>query len=70
MPPHLRTRFAVLAAILLLSMPGASGQQQQPALFTPAGSIPVLESYLEALRQQSGIPGRSLRSARPLLSTL
>ncbi len=64
MPPHLRTRFAVLAAILLLSMPGASGQQQQPALFTPAGSIPVLESYLEALRQQSGIPGLSAAIVR------
>ena len=54
---HQRSRLAVLAAILLLAGPGASGQQ--PSLFTPAGTLPVLESYLEALRQQSGIPAMS-----------
>jgi CubicO group peptidase (beta-lactamase class C family) len=59
-----RTRLAVLAALLLLAVPGASGQQQQPSLFTPAGTIPVLESYLEALRQQSGIPGMSAALVR------
>jgi CubicO group peptidase (beta-lactamase class C family) len=54
-----RTRFAVLAAILTLAVSVSSGQQQQSSLFTPSGTLPVLESYLEALRQQSGIPGMS-----------
>lgn len=58
MHAHQRTRLAVLAALLLLAGSASSGQQQPP-LFTPAGTIPVLESYLEALRQQSGIPGMS-----------
>jgi CubicO group peptidase (beta-lactamase class C family) len=31
---------------------------QQP-IFTPFGIIPVLDAYLEALRQQAGIPGMS-----------
>src|SRR5713101_1523756 len=62
MHQHQRSRLAVLAAILLLAGPGASGQQ--PSLFTPAGTIPVLESYLEALRQQSGIPGMSAAIVR------
>lgn len=53
-----RTRLAALAALLLLAVSAASGQQQ-PSLFTPSGTLPVLESYLEALRQQSGIPGMS-----------
>jgi CubicO group peptidase (beta-lactamase class C family) len=59
---HQRSRLAVLAAILLLAMPGVSGQQ--PSLFTPAGTLPVLESYLEALRQQSGIPAMSAAVVR------
>jgi CubicO group peptidase (beta-lactamase class C family) len=54
-----RTRLALLAAILLLALVPAAGQQPPPPLFTPAGTLPVLESYLEALRQQSGIPGMS-----------
>jgi CubicO group peptidase (beta-lactamase class C family) len=33
--------------------------QQQPTIFTPGGTLPVLESYLESLRQQTGIPGMS-----------
>src|SRR5262245_15221714 len=32
-------------------------QQPPPTLFTPGSTIPVLESYLESLRQQAGIPG-------------
>lgn len=63
MHAHQRTRLAVLAAILLLAVSGTAGQQQ-PSLFTPAGTIPVLESYLEALRQQSGIPGMSAAVVR------
>ena len=59
---HQRSRLAVVAAILLLAVPGASGQQ--PSLFTPSGTLPVLESYLEALRQQAGIPGMSAAVVR------
>jgi CubicO group peptidase (beta-lactamase class C family) len=59
MPVLQRTRLAALAALLLLAGSVVFGQQQQPTLFTPSGTIPVLESYLEALRQQSGIPGMS-----------
>jgi CubicO group peptidase (beta-lactamase class C family) len=64
MPVLQRTRFAAPAALLLLAGSAVFGQQQQPALFTPAGTIPVLESYLEALRQQSGIPGMSAAIVR------
>lgn len=45
---------AVIASAALLR-----AQQQQPSIFTSAGTIPVLESYLESLRQQAGIPGMS-----------
>src|ERR1051326_2215630 len=50
---------AVLA--LTLCVAGAHGQQeqQQPSLFTPGGTIPLLETYLESMRQQAGIPGMS-----------
>ena len=53
MPASSRTRFALMTGILLLAVAGASGQQ--PPIF----NLPVLESYLEALRVQSGIPGMS-----------
>lgn len=55
---------AALAALLVLTLVPARGQQQPPSLFTPAGSLPVLDSYLEALRQQSGIPGMSAAVVR------
>jgi CubicO group peptidase (beta-lactamase class C family) len=42
-------------AALSMALPAA----QQPAIFTTGGSLPVLDSYLEALRQQAGIPGMS-----------
>jgi CubicO group peptidase (beta-lactamase class C family) len=57
-----RTRFALLVAIILLAVCGAHGQQ--PTLVPSAGMIPVLDSYLEALRQQSGIPGMSAAIVR------
>jgi CubicO group peptidase (beta-lactamase class C family) len=50
-----------IAAALCAS---AAGQQQLPALFSPSGTIPILESYLESLRQQSGIPGMSAAIVR------
>src|SRR6187399_303476 len=57
MPASPRTRLALMAGILLLAVAGTSGQQAPPP-FNPSG-LPVLETYLEALRQQSGIPGMS-----------
>ena len=62
MSRSLAARLAVLSAIFAAAVSGASGQQ--PSLFTPGGSIPVLESYLEALRQGSGIPGMSAAVVR------
>lgn len=32
---------------------------QQPSVYAPLGGIPVLDTYLESLRQQAGIPGMS-----------
>jgi CubicO group peptidase (beta-lactamase class C family) len=32
---------------------------QQPSVYAPLGGIPVLETYLESLRAQAGIPGMS-----------
>lgn len=49
------TLLAVAASVSLLR----AQQVQQPSIFTPGGTIPVLESYLESLRQQAGIPGMS-----------
>src|SRR5690349_25003840 len=47
--------FAVLGtAVLRVAVPSA---QQPSPVFTQGGSIPVLDSYLAALRQQAGIPG-------------
>jgi CubicO group peptidase (beta-lactamase class C family) len=57
MQRNTRTLVALLAAILLVTTVVPSGQQ--PSILTPTGTIPVLERYLEALRQQSGIPGMS-----------
>jgi len=41
------------------SAAAVSAQQQPPSIFTPGSTIPVLESYLESLRLQAGIPGMS-----------
>jgi len=50
----------VFASVLaVIASAGILRAQQQPVLFTPSGTIPVLESYLESLRLQSGIPGMS-----------
>ncbi|HEY2433569.1 MAG TPA: serine hydrolase domain-containing protein [Vicinamibacterales bacterium] len=54
------TRCGVVS-VLALAASGAllGAQQQQPSIFTPGSTIPVLESYLESLRAQAGIPGMS-----------
>ncbi len=58
----LRVPVAALALAVALSTVAAG--QQAPASFTPAGTIPLLESYLESLRQQAGIPGMSAAIVR------
>src|SRR5215216_2299638 len=63
MYPQHRARLAVLATGLTLVVSAATAQQQ-PSAFTPSGTIPIFESYLEALRQQSGIPGMSAAIVR------
>jgi CubicO group peptidase (beta-lactamase class C family) len=45
-----------LACVLVAVSTMVSAQQP---IFTPFGIVPVLDSYLEALRQQAGIPGMS-----------
>lgn len=50
-------------ASLVIVVCGAALAGQQPA-FTPYGIIPVLDAYLEALRQQAGVPGMSAALVR------
>ena len=54
-----RTRRAALASLAIVGLCLTATSAQQPTVFTPGGSLPVLDSYLEALRQQAGIPGMS-----------
>jgi CubicO group peptidase (beta-lactamase class C family) len=58
----LRRMLVSLAAVLAVAV--VPRAQQQPAIFTPGGTLPVLESYLESLRLQSGIPGMSAAVVR------
>jgi CubicO group peptidase (beta-lactamase class C family) len=58
----LRRLLVSLAAVLAVAV--VSRAQQQPTIFTPGGTLPVLESYLESLRLQSGIPGMSAAVVR------
>src|SRR3954468_21365900 len=46
----------VLAAVFVATSAGPSAQQP---VVTPGGILPVLDTYLESLRQQVGIPGMS-----------
>jgi CubicO group peptidase (beta-lactamase class C family) len=50
---------AGITALALIALSLAAPSAQQAPVFTPGGSLPVLDSYLEALRQQAGIPGMS-----------
>ena len=52
---------AFACALLAIATPITSAQQP---VFTPHGILPLLDSYLEALRQQSGIPGMSAAIVR------
>lgn len=51
----LRKPLAVLAMVLALAVGRAAGQSQ----YAPGGNLTVLGAYLDALRQQAGIPGLS-----------
>ena len=54
-----------LAAVgLAIVLAGAGITGQQPPVFTPFGALPVLDNYLEALRQQADIPGMSAAVVR------
>lgn len=61
MTARTRSRRLVVPAVAALAIAATSITfgQQQPSLFTPGGSLPVLDAYLEPLRQQAGIPGMS-----------
>lgn len=54
-----RTSLVGIAALAIAALWLTAASAQQPSIFTPGGSLPVLDSYLEALRQQAGIPGMS-----------
>src|SRR5215471_411259 len=54
----LRKPVAVVAILLGLAALRGAAQQQSPLIST-SPTLPVLESYLESLRQQAGIPGMS-----------
>ena len=53
----MRTRLAFISVAILVVATGTI-RAQQP-VFTPPALLPPLETYLESLRQQAGIPGMS-----------
>ena len=53
----MRKPLAILCAVAALLTTGVGAQQ--PPIYAPLGGIPVLDTYLESLRQQAGIPGMS-----------
>lgn len=57
----MRKLLAVASLLIVLSAPGAAGQQP---VFAPFGIIPILDAYLESLRVQTGIPGMSAALVR------
>lgn len=57
----MRKLLGLASLVVLLWSTGTAGQQP---LFTPYGIIPVLDPYLESLRQQAGIPGMSAALVR------
>jgi CubicO group peptidase (beta-lactamase class C family) len=58
----MRPFLACLSCAIVLLASQLAGQQ--PPVFTPFGAIPVLDAYLDSLRQQSGIPGMSAAVVR------
>lgn len=57
----MRKLLCLASVVVLLWGTGIRGQQP---VFTPFGIIPVLDPYLDALRQQAGIPGMSAALVR------
>ncbi len=53
----MRRPLLLLCAVAALLTTGVAAQQ--PPIYAPLGGIPVLDAYLESLRQQAGIPGMS-----------
>lgn len=58
----MRQLSAIAALAIVLLTTGVAGQQ--PPVFTPFGAIPVLDAYLESLRQQLAIPGMTAAVVR------
>jgi CubicO group peptidase (beta-lactamase class C family) len=57
----MRKLLSLASLVIVLSGAGAAGQAP---VFTPYGIIPILDAYLEALRQQAGVPGMSAALVR------
>ena len=57
----MRKLVGLAALVVVVWSTGITGQQP---VFTPFGIIPVLDPYLEALRQQTAIPGMSAALVR------
>lgn len=57
--PRIRKPVAVVAILIGLVAVRLLGQQVQTPMLSTSPALPLLESYLESLRQQSGIPGMS-----------
>ena len=57
----MRKLLGLASLVVLLWSTGTAGQQP---VFTPFGIIPVLDPYLESLRQQTAIPGMSAALVR------
>ena len=58
----MRKALAAAGLVALLWTAGVAGQQ--PSVYTPAGALPVLDNYLESLRQQTDVPGMSAAVVR------
>lgn len=58
----MRTLRPAIVSLLLLAATAFTSAQQP--VFTPYGIVPLLDAYLEALRQQAGIPGMSAAIVR------
>lgn len=57
----MRKLLGLASLAVVLWSTGTAGQQP---IFTPFGIVPVLDPYLESLRQQTGIPGMSAALVR------
>ena len=58
----MRPILSAVGLVFVLAATDLTGQQ--PPVFTPFGALPVLDTYLESLRQQADIPGMSAAVVR------